>query len=71
MRKLKCHQVRGMYVQEILDEWNERAEELGLVSESDILSVSTSPPTLTTKVMTPKGDKEPVVEVTIVYWADE
>lgn len=27
MRKLKCFQVSGLYVQEILDEFNERAGE--------------------------------------------
>ena len=70
MRKLKCFQVSGLYVQEVLDEFNERAEEFN-VSESDIVSVSAFPPTKDTKIATPQGTADPKVEVVIVYWASE
>lgn len=70
MRKLKCFQVSGMRVQEVLDELNERVEELNL-SESDILSVSALPPTMGTRIATPDGTSEPKVEVVIVYWGNE
>jgi len=70
MRKLKCYQVSGMFVQEVLDEFNERANEFG-VSEADIVSVNALPPTLGTKISTPQGTKDPKVEVVIVYWAND
>lgn len=70
MRKLKCYQISGLTVQEVLDEFNERSEEFG-VSEDDILSVSAMPPTWGTKLATPKGITDPKVEVVIVYWANE
>lgn len=70
MRKLKCFQVSGLCVQEVLDEVNERAEEINL-SESDIVSVSALPPTLGHKIATPKGTADPKVEVVIVYWGKE
>ena len=70
MRKLKCFQVSGLTVQEVLDEFNERAEELG-VTESDIVTVSALSPTLGVKIGTPTGTADPRVEVVIVYWADK
>ncbi len=70
MRKLKCFQVSGLHVQEILDEFNERAEEFH-ISEPDIISVSALPPTMGTKIATPKGTSDPKVEVVIVYWENE
>jgi len=70
MRKLKSFQVSGLVVQEVLDEFNERAEEFG-VKQADIVSVSAMSPTLGTKLATPAGTADPKVEVVIVYWADE
>lgn len=70
MRELKCFQVSGLSVQEVLDEFNERAGEFH-VSESDVVSVSALPPTMGTKIATPKGTVEPKVEVVIVYWAED
>lgn len=70
MRKLKCFQVSGLTVQEVLDEFNERAEEFG-VTESDLVTVSALPPTLGVKLATPTGTAEPKVEVVIVYWSDK
>lgn len=68
MRKLKCFQVSGTTVQEVLDEFNERRDEFG-VEDSDIVSVSALPPTTGIKIATPTGTAAPKVEVVIVYWA--
>jgi hypothetical protein len=68
MRKLKCFQVSGLTVQEVLDEFNERAKEFG-VRERDIVTVAALPPTLGTKIATSTGTADPKVEVVIVYWA--
>ena len=67
MRKLKCFQVSGTSVQEVLDEFNERRKEFG-VPDKDIISVSTLPPTSGTKIATPSGAADPKVQVVIVYW---
>jgi hypothetical protein len=70
MRKLKCHQIPGLTVQEVLDEFNERAQEFG-VKERDIVTVSALPPTTGIKIATSTGSADPKVEVVIVYWADK
>jgi hypothetical protein len=62
MRKLMCKQLEGPSVQEVLDGFNERHQEFGIESESDIVSVS---------VMRSVGSLASViseVEVVIVYW---
>ena len=73
MRRLKCFQVSAMTVEEVLDEFNERASEFGIHDEEDIVSVSALPPTLGTKLPSPRGPtlRDPKVEVVIVYWADQ
>ena len=69
MRKLMCKQVRGLSVQDVLDEFNERHQEFGIESEGDIVSVSAMPPTTTSvRLATPTGTVDPKVEVVIVYW---
>jgi hypothetical protein len=70
MRKLKCFQVSGLTVQDVLDEFNERVEEFG-VKESDVVSVSALSPTLGTKLATSTGTTNPKVEVVIVYWSKD
>ena len=67
MRKLKCFQISGITVQEILDEFNERRGEFG-IPDSDIISVSALPPTSEIKLATPTGLRDRKVEVVIVYW---
>ncbi len=69
MRQLKCLQIPGRSVQEILDEFNERASEFG-VTETDIISISAMPPTSEVTIKTPKGTAQATVEVVIVYWAN-
>jgi hypothetical protein len=70
MRKLKCLQASGMHVQEVLDQFNERAAEFG-VKEVDVAAVCVTPPTMGIKVATSTGAVDPKVEVVIVYWADK
>jgi hypothetical protein len=67
MRKLKCLQMSGTFVQEILDEFNERRKEFG-IADGDIVSVSALPPIVGAKIATPTGTADPRVEVVIVYW---
>jgi hypothetical protein len=38
VRKLKCLQMSGNSVQEVLDEFNERRMEFGVTEESDVIS---------------------------------
>lgn len=71
MRKLQCKQVSGVWVQEVLDEFNDRRQEFG-IADSDILSVSVIPATSETPIMRPDGTKgKPLVEVVIVYWDND
>ncbi len=60
----------GLNVQEVLDEFNERAGEFG-IAESDIISVSALQPTLGVKIATPQGSVDPKVEVIITYWTND
>ena len=69
MRKLRCFQIGGLSVQEVLDEFNERREEFG-IPDGDIVSVSALPPTAAISIAQPEGSKKlPKVEVVIVYWS--
>lgn len=69
MRKLKCFQVSGVTVEEVLDEFNERVDEFG-ITESDVVNVSVMQPTGMKKIHTPNGNRDALVEVVIVYWAN-
>jgi hypothetical protein len=76
VRKLKCFQIGGFTVQDVLDEFNERRERgdelFDGISDSDILSVSASPPTLGVRIARPDGGaQKPKIEVVIVYWSDK
>jgi hypothetical protein len=68
MRKLRCCQAPGLSVQELLDEFNERADEFGIVREADIVSVCAMPPLQPAIEMSAGG--KPAVEVVIFYWSD-
>ncbi|MGH7813327.1 MAG: hypothetical protein ACREQI_04915 [Candidatus Binataceae bacterium] len=70
MRKLKCFQVSGFTVQDVLDEFNERSGEFG-VKENDVVTVCAMPATRGTKIGTPTGTEDPKLEVVIVYWVDK
>ncbi len=70
MRKIKCHDIPGIHVGEILDEFNERPEEFGIEDE-DIISISSSAPAFPVKVIVGKETKEAAVRVSIFYWSDE
>ena len=70
MRKLTCLEVHGMSTREVLEEFNERVDELGIASETDIVSVSELTPLAGTVVATLAGrTSAPKVRVLIVYWA--
>lgn len=67
MRKLRSVQSTGITVQEMLDEFNERREERGIVREEDIVSVFVMPPTNSVPIHSGKVTAAPTVEVVIVY----
>lgn len=70
MRKLRCFEIGGFSVQEILDEFNERRKEFG-IPDADILSVSAKPSTSKVPIaLHDGGSKLPTVDVVIVYWSD-
>lgn len=72
MRKLRCKEVQGTSVGELLDEFNERAEEFGITSEDEIVSVSVMPPAYPgVKVHDGTTVRDPRVMVVIVYWSNE
>lgn len=71
MRKLRCFQVPGVSVVEVLDEFNERSEDLGVQGEDDIISISVGPPVPDIPVVGPGGTVKPNVGVTIFYWAEQ
>jgi hypothetical protein len=68
MRLLRCHQMSGVTVQEVLDDFNERAKGFGITDETDILTVSAMP--LTHSIPRAGSDK-PKVEVVIIYWSEK
>ena len=67
MRKLRCFQVPGVSVAEVLDEFNERSEELGVQGEDDIISVSVGAAVPDIPIVGPGGTVRPDVGVTIFY----
>lgn len=69
MRKLRCHETVGLNVNEILNEFNERASEFGITEES-VVSVSVTTPRHAIKIMDGREVKEARVQVTIIYWSD-
>lgn len=69
MRNLRCYEVTGLSVTEILSEFNERADEFG-VTEENLVSVSAMAPTRPMKILDGGEIKEARVQVAIVYWSD-
>jgi hypothetical protein len=70
MRKLCSFQVGGTNVREVLDHFNERAGELGISDESDIVSVCAMPATRSFEIQdSVGGTKHAILEVVIVYWS--
>ncbi|KTB54967.1 hypothetical protein AO067_20320 [Pseudomonas viridiflava ICMP 13104] len=69
MRKLRCYEVTGLSVSEILSEFNERADEFG-VTEENLVSVSAMAPSRPIKILDGGKTTEARVQVTIVYWSD-
>jgi hypothetical protein len=71
VRKLKCFEVHGVNVQDVLDEFNERAQDEFGIKPEHVLSVSVLPPPRPVKIATPTGTADARVQVVIIYWADE
>lgn len=69
MRKLRCYEVMGLSVSEVLSDFNERADELG-VTEENLVSVSAMAPSRPMKILDGGKTKDATVQVTIVYWSD-
>lgn len=69
MRKLRSIETVGLSVQEILSEFNERADEFG-VTEENLVSVNVTPPSSPIKILDGDKTKDARVQVTIVYWSD-
>jgi 6,7-dimethyl-8-ribityllumazine synthase len=62
--------VSGVAVQELLDDFNERAEEFGITDEADILSVSAMPTSHNIPTIIKNVPVAPKIDVVIVYWAN-
>lgn len=69
MRKLRSIETVGLSVQEILNEFNERAGEFG-VTEENLVSVNVTAPARAIKILDEGKIKEASVQVTIIYWSD-
>jgi hypothetical protein len=70
MRKVKCYDIHGVNVQEVLDEFNERRQEFK-VRDEDIISINVRNPTTPHNIHTGAGSAKSTVLVTIFYWSDE
>lgn len=70
MRKLRCYQISGVTVQDVLDEFNERAGEFGITDEADLVTVSAMPATHAIPTWSKTGPVKPKLEVVIVYWSE-
>lgn len=58
-----------MYVQDAINEFNSRINETGMISESDLVSVSVLPVTSEVMIHDPEaGSKRAFFEVIFVYW---
>lgn len=69
MRKLRCFEVHGQSVSDVLEEFNERNEEFG-IAEDDVVSVSVLPAKPGHFLIREGAKKiEAMVRVVIVYWA--
>jgi hypothetical protein len=69
MRKIVCQDVPALYVQDELDHFSERLEELNITKESDIISISVRADPHPSKIATPDGTKYSTIIVTIFYWS--
>lgn len=72
MRKLRCKEVQGSSVADVLDQFNERAGEFGISAETDVISVSVMPPVYPEMKILDAGKlRDPKVSVVITYWSDK
>lgn len=72
MRKLKAFCVPAVFVEDVINEFNERAADFGITKESDVVSVSVRPIERDVKVVRSGNETtKATIEVTIVCWSDE
>lgn len=69
MRILRSHETIGLSVQEVLQEFNERASEFG-ITEENLVSVSVNPPRHAIQILDGDKTKEAKVQITFIYWSD-
>lgn len=69
MRKLRSHEVIGLSVDAILQEFNEQASELGL-TEENLVSVSVNPPRHALQILDGDKIRDAKVQVTFIYWSE-
>jgi hypothetical protein len=69
MRKVKCHRIHAMTVEQFLEEFNERANSEFGIEEEDIISFSVEAATDGVKVHTPQGGKPAKVIVSVFFWS--
>jgi hypothetical protein len=70
MRNVKCFDLHGITVEDVLNEFNERRGEFK-VHKGDIISMSTRTPVEPVTIATKSGSEKSTVIVTIFYWTDE
>ncbi len=72
MKTLACRNVHAVYVEEAIQEFNNRIDELGIQSEKDVVSVSVLPVVIPVKMHDPeKGSVDARYEVVFVYWTTQ
>jgi hypothetical protein len=72
MRRLCSKSGPAVSVEQAIEEFNQIANEWGIESEEQLVSVSVMPYTGTIESIAAGGGSEPnTVTVTFVYWADE
>ncbi|MFZ5856735.1 MAG: hypothetical protein ACOYZ6_07890 [Chloroflexota bacterium] len=69
MRNIGVLDLHGVTVEEVIEEFNDRQMELGIVHETEIISINVRPETNPRRIAQPDGAiKESSVVVTIFYW---
>lgn len=72
MRQLRCLETQGLSVQEVLEDFNDRAHGFGIRDEKDIVSVNVGPPTApAVKIFDGEESRTATCTVTIVYWSEQ
>ncbi len=71
MRTIKCFDIHGVSVDEVLAEFNERrVDEFG-IKDQDVISLSVRDAVSPMNVHTPNGSVKSKVVVTLFYWSNK